>query len=104
MNEITERELIKNDLLVSGYTFREVAKLTKHLNTPDGHITSESMCRDLELDVARSLGMGWLVRHLMALAEGDNPVVAVAALEQLVKISIQTGVLLKPDLVFNNLS
>jgi hypothetical protein len=103
MNELTESDLIKNDLLMSGFTAEEVAKLTRHLDEISGPVTAEWMRCDFELEAAQSLGSGWLIHRIRALAECDSPIVAIAAMELLVNISIQTGVLLKPELIFNKL-
>lgn len=99
--DITERDLVEIDLLLSGYTPELVTSLTEHLNDTEGAITRKDIADDRRLEVAQSLGAGWLTRRLRVLADGDNPEIAVAALEQLVKLSLsgrQSDTLLNANL------
>jgi hypothetical protein len=86
--DMTDRDFIENDLLVSGYTAGEVSALTRYLDGESGTVTAEWMRQDSELEVAHSLCQAWLVRRLRALAESSDQRIAMAALEQLVKISL----------------
>lgn len=90
--DMTDRDFIENDLMVSGYTASEVSALTRHLDDGSRTVSPEWMRRDSELGAAHSLCRAWLVRQLRALAESSDQRIAIAALEQLVKISLHRGI------------
>ena len=90
--DMTDRDFIENDLMVSGYTASEVSALTRHLDDESSAVSPEWMRHDSELEVTHSLCRAWLVRRLRALAESSDQRIAIAALEQLVKISLHRGI------------
>ncbi|WP_138089261.1 hypothetical protein [Cedecea neteri] len=103
MIEITERDIVVNDLRISGYSEADIAKLTRYLDdTQNPHSPEQFFC-DIRLETAQALSFSWLVRHLRKLAEGGDKNVAVAALGQLVEIASRTGLLVNPELVGNKL-
>ncbi|EKP1575260.1 hypothetical protein P3F68_000957 [Salmonella enterica] len=104
----TERDDIENDLIASGYSADEVAALTAHLASESVPVTQDWLLCDLRLHNTHSVSTGWLIRRLRRLADSGNQEIAMAALAQLVKLSLlgrnRPGALLKPDSVLNELS
>ncbi|EAB5694011.1 hypothetical protein ZY50_21765 [Salmonella enterica subsp. enterica] len=102
----TECDDIENDLIISGYSGDDVAALTAHLASESLPVTHEWLFYDARLQIVHSVCPGWLIRRLRRLAEGNNPEIAVAALAQLVKISIhgqyRPGIILpESNFIFN---
>ncbi|WP_139827513.1 hypothetical protein [Cedecea sp. NFIX57] len=102
MTEVTDLDMVINDLRISGYSAADIAELTRYFNEMPNTSSELLMC-DFRLETAQALSFSWLVRHLRKLADGGDKSVAVAALGQLVEIASRTGLLVNPELVGNKL-